>query len=160
MAYGSIADIRLLGYIPDEDLDALDDENPDRIPKLFDAESGKFDAYMRPRYGVPWPDETIPIEVTDAVVALVVFRLYITRGFPSIPEGSEVAKEIHASRERAEKFRQDVRDGVAQLKWREDATPENHEAGPKTGTAAMPNQIKSGSFRGTTVGRIPRGGCC
>jgi hypothetical protein len=160
MAYGSIEDIRLLGYIPEEDLDALDAENTDRIPKLFDAESGKFDAYMRPRYGVPWPDETVPVEVVDAVVAIVVFRLYILRGFPSIPEGSEVAKEIIASRERAEAFRKDIRDGVAQLLWREDATPSNLEAGAKTGNAAMPNQIKSGSFRGTCVGRIPRGGCC
>lgn len=159
MAYGSIADIRLLGYIPNEDLDALDAEDTDRIPALFAAESGKFDAYMRPRYGVPWPAETVPIEVVDAVVAIVVFRLYIMRGFPSIPEGSEVAKEIIASRERAEAFRLDIRKGEAQLDWPKDATPGLLEAGASTATGAGIQQFKSMSFA-ISSGYNRRGGCC
>lgn len=155
MAYGSIADIRLLGYIPEEDLDALDAENPDRIPALFNAESGKFDAYMRTRYGVPWPADTVPIEVVDAVVAIVVFRLYIMRGFVSISEGSEVAKEIIASRQRAEQFRQDIRDGKAQLKWPDDATPAYNEAGVRTGYAPSAASLKSsaGSYGQVRIGR-------
>lgn len=141
MAYGSIADIRLLGYIPEEELDALDAENVDRIPALFAAESGKFDTYLRPRYGVPWPADAVPIEIVDAIVAIVVFRLYIVRGFPSIPEGSEVAKEIIASRDRAEKFRQELRDGIAQLNWKVDDTPSALEAGVSSAVSLTPRQM-------------------
>jgi hypothetical protein len=159
MAYGSIDDIYLLGYIPKEDIDALEAEEPGCVAAAFEAESGKFDAYMRPKYGVPWPADTAPPELVDAVTALVVYRFYVRRGFASVPEGSTVAQEIIASKEEAKKFRDDIRAGVAQLNWREDATPSNLEAGAKTGSAAMPQDIKSGSFRGTTVGRIPRG-CC
>ena len=159
MAYGSIDDIYLLGYIPKEDIDALEAEEPGCVAAAFEAESGKFDAYMRPKYGVPWPADTAPPELVDAVTALVVYRFYVRRGFPSIPEGSETVQAIKESRDDAKAFRDDIRAGTAQLNWREDATPENLEAGAKTGSAAMPQDIKSGSFRGTTTGRIPRG-CC
>lgn len=160
MAYGSIADIRLLGYIPTEDLDALDAEDTARIPAMFEAEADEWDMYMRPRYGVPWTPSTVPPAIKRANVHRVVFDLYIMRGFSSIPEGSEVAKQIVASNDRALKLRDDIRDGRAQPNWREDATPSNLEAGAKTGFAAMPSQMKSGSYCGTVTGRIPRGGCC
>jgi hypothetical protein len=159
MAYGSISDIYLLGYIPKEDIDALEADEPGCVAAAFDAESGKFDAYLRPRYGVPWPDGTAPPELVDAVTALVVFRFYIRRGFSSVPEGSDVAKEIIASRDEAKKFRDDIRAGTAQLNWRVDATPSSLESGPSTGLAAMPSQMKSGSYSATITGRIPRGGC-
>ena len=158
MAYGSIDDILDLGFIPEEDLDALHAERTTRIPRLFEAESATWDTYLRPRYGVPLPASPPPIEIVDATVAIVVARLYVVRGFPSIPDGSEVAKEILAARDRAIKFRDDVRDGRAQLDWTTDATPGAYEAGASTGTAASPAQFKSGSYAQTVTGR--RGGCC
>jgi hypothetical protein len=83
----------------------------------------------------------VPIEIVDAIVAIVVFRLYIMRGFPSIPEGSEVAKEIIASRDRAEKFRQELRDGIAQLNWKVDDTPSALEAGVSSAVSLTPRQM-------------------
>lgn len=160
MAYGSINDIYLLGYIPKEDIDALEAEEPGCVAAAFDAESGKFDAYLRPRYGVPWPDGTAPPELVDAVTALVVYRFYVRRGFSSVPEGSETVQAIKDSRNEAKAFRDDIRAGTAQLNWRVDATSSSLEAGPRTGTAAMPSQMKSGSYSATITGRIPRGGCC
>jgi hypothetical protein len=157
MAYASITDIRRLGYIPTEDLDALDDEDPLRIPDMLDAESDEFDLYIRPRNGVPIPSATVPPSLKRAVVRLVVFDLYIMRGFPSIPEGSEVAKQIVASAEWAKKLRDDLRDGRAQMNPLHDATPGSPEAGASTGTSPQPSQY-SGSYGSTVVGR--RSGCC
>jgi phage gp36-like protein len=157
MAYGSIDDILDLGYIPEEDLDALHAERETRIPRLFEAESAIFDSYMRPRYGVPMPGSPALIELTFACVSIVVAHLYIVRGFPSIPEGSEVAKEILAARDRAFAFRKDIRDGVAQLDPLADATPGSPEAGASKGSSPQPSQF-SGSYAQTSTGR--RSGCC
>lgn len=157
MAYGSYDDILDLGYIPEEDLVALHAERTTRIPRLFEAESAVFDTYMRPRYGVPMPGSPALIELVDACVSIVVARLYIVRGFPSIPEGSEVAKEILAARDRAYAFRKDIRDGVAQLDPLADATPGSPEAGASKGSSPQPSQFK-GSYAQTVTSR--RSGCC
>jgi len=149
VAYGTITDIRDLGLIPDEDLDALDQARPTQIPRLFDAVSARFDTYLRPRYGVPMPGSPVPIELTDAVVAIVVARLYAYRGFPSIPEGSDTVKEILLARDHAEAFLKDIRDGVAQLDWTKDATPGGLEAGPSVSYALTPAEFKFG-----------KSGCC
>jgi hypothetical protein len=158
MAYASITDLRRLGYIPIEDLDALDDEDPLRIPDMLEAESDEFDLYMRPRNGVPIPGATVPASLKRAVVRLVVFDLYIMRGFPSIPEGSEVAKQIIASAEWAKKLRDDIRDGRAQLAPAADATPAYNEAGVRTGYAPSAASLKSsaGSYGQVKIGN----GCC
>lgn len=153
MAYATIADIRDLGYIPDSDLDALDVERPTRIPRLFEAESAVFDTYLRPRYGVPMPGSPVPIELTDAVVAIVVARLYTVRGFPSIPDGSAVVKEILDARDRALRFRDDIRDGRAQLDFTKDTTPGLPEAGASTGYAPQPSAFKLSAAVSTCGGR-------
>ena len=148
MAYGSIADIYLLGYIPKEDLDALDAEEVDRIPAMFDAESDEFDLYLIPKYGTSIPEASKGYKaIKRAVVRLVVFELYIMRGFSSIPEGSEVAKQIIASAEHARKLRDDLRDGIAQLDMKTDATPSKLEAGAVCRQAASPNQFAYGCKR-------------
>lgn len=149
MPYGSYDDILDLGYIPEEDLVALHAERPTRIPRLFEAESAVWDTYLRPRYGVPDPSSPPKAELVDSTVAIVVARLYVVRGFPSIPDGSEVAKEILAARDRAIKFRDDVRDGRAQLDWTTDATPARQEAGISYAISLTPNQFKFG-----------KSGCC
>lgn len=149
MAYGSYDDILDLGYIPEEDLVALHAERPTRIPRLFEAESAIWDTYLRPRYGVPHPGNPAPIELVMANVAIVVAHLYTVRGFPSIPDGSDVVKEILAARDRALKFRQDVRDGIAQLDWTKDATPAKQEAGISYAISLTPSQFKFG-----------KGNCC
>ena len=157
MAYGSYDDILDLGYIPEEDLVVLHAERTTRIPRMFDAESAIFDTYMRARYGVPMPGSPALIELIDACVSIVVARLYIVRGFPSIAEGSEVAKEILAARDRAYAFRKDIRDGVAQLDPLADATPGSPEAGASKGSSPMPSAFK-GSYGQTASSR--RSGCC
>jgi hypothetical protein len=156
MAYASISDIRKLGYIPVEDLDALDAEDPDRIQDMLDAESDEFDLYMRPRNGVPIPGATVPASLKRAVVRLVVFDLYIMRGFPSIQEGSEVAKQIVASADWAKKLRGDIRDGHAQLAPASDSTPGYSESGPRTGYAPSAASMKSGAYGQVKLGK----GCC
>lgn len=158
MAYASITDIRRLGYIPTEDLDALDAEDTDRIPDMLEAESDEFDLYIRPRNGVPIPSSSVPPSLKRAVVRLVVFDLYIMRGFPSIPEGSEVAKQIVASAEWAKKLRDDLRDGRAQMAPKDDSTPAYDEAGVETGYAPSAASLKSRAGAYGQV-RIPRG-CC
>lgn len=158
MAYATITDLRRLGYLPSEDLDALDDEDPDRIPDMLEAESDEFDLYIRPRNGVPIPSANVPPSLKRAVVRLVVFDLYIMRGFPSIPEGSEVAKQIIASAEWAKRLRDDIRDGRAQINPLYDATPGSPEAGASTGTSPQPTQFK-GSYGQTSVERWRRE-CC
>ena len=157
MAYASITDLRRLGYLPTEDLNELDTEDADRIPDMLEAESDEFDLYIRPRSGVPIPALSVPPSLKRAVVRLVVFDLYIMRGFPSIPEGSEVAKQIVASAEWAKKLRDDLRDGRAQINPLYDATPGSPEAGASTGSSPPPSAFK-GSYGQTTTGR--RSGCC
>jgi len=157
MAYATLADLQRLGYLPAEDLAELDGEDADRIPEMLEAESEEFDMYMRPKYGVPLPNSTGFKAIKRAVVRLVVFDLYIMRGFPSILEGSEVAKQIIASAEWAKKLRDDIRDGRAQIDPTLDATPGSPEAGASKGTSPQPSQF-TGSYSQTYVGR--RSGCC
>lgn len=157
MAYATLADLQRLGYLPAEDLAELDNEDPDRIPEMIEAESEEFDMYMRPKYGVPLPNSTGFKAIKRAVVRLVVFDLYIMRGFPSIPEGSEVAKQIVASADWAKKLRDDIRDGRAQINPLADATPGLPEAGASKGSSPQPSQFK-GSYAQTATGR--RLGCC
>lgn len=157
MAYASLTDLQRLGYLPAEDLDALDDEDPLRIPDMLEAESDEFDLYIRPRNGVPIPSGSVPPSLKRAVVRLVVFDLYIMRGFPSIPEGSEVAKQIVASAEWAKKLRDDIRDGRAQINPLHDATPGAPEAGASKGSSPQPSAFK-GSYAQTSSGRRC-GGC-
>lgn len=144
MAYGDISDIVNLGYIPESDLNKLNTQNAARIPALFETISDEFDAYMRPRYGVPFPSLTVPPAVKRAVVHMVVYDLYIMRGFPSITEGSRVADRIVESYNEAKKFREDVRDGRAQFAQSSDATPSLLEAGASKAISASPADFKNG----------------
>ena len=160
MAYGTITDIRDLGYIPDEDLDALNTERPTRIPQLFAAVSGWMDSYLRPRHKLPFA--TAPAELIDACVAIVVWRLYITRGLPSLaaPNADPVVTEIKAAFDRAMDWLKAIRKGEAFLAYDGDSSPDNDEEGSSLGSAANPivYELTGGGYGGVSCGSIC-GGC-
>lgn len=91
--YVTMQDVKDLGSMAPEDVDALEALYPGIVVRIATAVSGLFDARLAKRYAAPFI-EPFPNALVFNVSRMVAWRLWIRRGFnPSSPIDTLLEKE-------------------------------------------------------------------
>jgi phage gp36-like protein len=153
-SYGSKDDLYDLGYMPATDVDKIHTARPTRIPRLFAAVSSWANTYLRAHYSLPLVE--VPDGLVDHVCAIVVYRLYVMRGFR--PTDDKVVKAIEEAYALALQWFKDLADPErkALLADNIDQTPERDETEPAYGAGYDPKN----PYNYDGGGGSGSGGCC
>jgi phage gp36-like protein len=152
ISYGSKDDLLDLGYMPETDVQKIHTARPTRIPRLFAAVSSWANTYLRAHYKLPLT--TVPECLVDHVCAIVVYRLYVTRGFR--PTDDKVVKAIEDAYALALAWFKDLADPERKALLQDDIdqTPERDESEPAYGAGYDPMNPNAGTGFGAGSG------CC
>lgn len=153
VSYGSKDDLYDLGYMPASDVDKIHTNRPTRIPRLFLAVSSWANTYLRVHYKLPLTQ--VPTCLIDHVCAIVVYRLYVMRGFK--PTDDKVVKAIEEAYALAMKWFEDLADHERKARLQDDIdqTPDRDESEPSYGAGFNPKDPYDGLGFGAGSG-----GCC
>lgn len=96
--YVTIAELKLLGTIPPEDVDALETAYPGVVDAIGQAVSGTFDSKLAKRYAAPF-QTPYPDTLKDNVAKVMSLRLMMKRGFnPSSAQDQEIIKQAEEAK--------------------------------------------------------------
>jgi phage gp36-like protein len=121
--YVTVQEVKDLGSMPAEDIDALETSYSDIVDRIATAVSGMFDARLIKRYAAPF-EAPYPDALKMAVVQVVVYRLYRKRGYdPSSTMGDLIQKD-HDDALAWLKEAADSKEGLVELPIRQATPPE------------------------------------
>lgn len=97
--YIDIAELKMLGSMPAEDVDDVEARYPGITAATITAVSGMFDARLRKRYAVPF-EAPYPQPLKMAVSGWVAYRLWLKRGFnPSAEHNGSIELDYTEAKE-------------------------------------------------------------
>jgi phage gp36-like protein len=128
MAYVDIAYFRVMGSIPDAELDDFVDKHPGRFEAMSEAVSRLIDSYLFKRYATPFKDP-VPEAVKFHAAQILSYQIRIFIGFdPSSQQDGEIVKARDEAIEWLSKAA-NARDGLVELPLREPEPGKQDEDG-------------------------------
>lgn len=134
-------ELKLLGTMPAENVDRLEQRYPGIVVATIRAVSAIADGYLRKRYKVEEFAAPFPMALKMNVAAIVSYRLYMKQGFQPT---SEQDTNIRLDKEAAERWFQEAAnsaEGLIELPLRETTPPDVgavSEGGPLFYSEASP----------------------
>lgn len=113
-AYVTTAELKLLGSMPSEDIDALESRYAGVTSATIVAVSGRFDSRLAKRYASPF-QAPYPDSLKLAVAQEVAYRLYLKRGFNGAVEQDQAIAKDHDDAEAWLKEAVDGEKGLVEL---------------------------------------------
>jgi len=119
--YCTIAQLKMLGSMPAEDIDALETLYPGVVAANLVSVSGQMDARLSKRYAAPFVDP-FPQALVSICARLTAYRLWMKRGFN--PNGA-MDQAIQQDAKDADEWLKEAansKDGLIDLPVRQDST--------------------------------------
>ena len=132
LTYDEVID---LGCMPSEDVNNLESTSPGIVLKTVQHVSGVFDSYLQKRYETPFQSDKIPDGLKEQVAQVVVYKLYMRRGFNPSNTQDAYIKDLNVE---AMDWLVKASKGEIELNRFADQTPDLDENGPLFYAEASP----------------------